>query len=283
MGEIRCRQARPSDTPAVKDFLCAIWEGEDYVPEVWDDWLSCEQGLLIAAEYAGRTAGLGRLRDLGWGEWWMEGLRVAPEFQGLGIASRLHEYLLERWLESGGDAIRLATHARRKAVRHLCQRTGFHNAARLGHLSAEARTSGHSFIREQNVRLPPALIPRKLILTGTRGQALMDLSWAWASLREERLRERSASSSWTWQDGAGWAVLLQKPEDSGEDLLIQACAVAEEERSGFFSELRGLACQLGYARLRIFVPFKLALDASWDASGWTRDEDEELLLFERFR
>lgn len=283
VDEILCRPARPADTEAVQNFLPGIWNGEDYVPQVWDAWLRSRKGLLVVAEYAGQTAGLGRLRDLGWGEWWMEGLRVDPQFQGLGIASRLHEYLLERWQESNGSVIRLATHARRQAVRHLCQRTGFQDIARLGRLFAATQSSGHSFVQEMKVSLPSGQARQQMVLNATRGQILMDLDWAWAALREERIRERSASSLWTWQGGTGWVVLLQEPHEVGEDLLLQSYGVGEDQRVEFFSELRGLASQLGYRGLRVFVPFELAHEEFWTAAGWSRDEDEELLLFERLK
>jgi GNAT superfamily N-acetyltransferase len=283
VDEILCRPAQPADTKTVQSFLPGIWNGEDYVPQVWDAWLRSREGSLVVAEYAGQTAGLGRLRDLGWGEWWMEGLRVDPQFQGLGIASRLHEYLLERWYESSGSVVRLATHARRQAVRHLCQRTGFQEIARLGCLLAAPQSSDHSFVRGMKVSLPSGQAQQQRVLSATRGQILMDLNWAWAALREERIRERSASSLWTWRGGTGWVVLLQDPDEGGEDLLLQACSIPEGQRYEFFSELRGLASQLGCSGLRVFVPFELAHEEFWTAAGWSRDEDEELLLFERLK
>jgi GNAT superfamily N-acetyltransferase len=281
--KIRLRPAQPSDTPVVKEFLRTIWDGEDYVPEVWDDWMGSESGLLVVAEYENQPSGLGRLRDLGWGEWWMEGLRVDPARQGLGIASHLHEFLLERWLETGGSVVRLGTHARRKAVHHLCERTGFQCIARLGDVSAEVQHAGHGFsLAAQN---PPALNfhPDQLNLVSARGEDLMDLDWAWACLRRERIGERFHSSLWNWREEGAWAVVHPVQHEPEGRLLVQAFRVDADHCLPFFSDLRRLAFELGCKGVRLFAPFDLAQEAFWERAGWTRDPDEELVLYERRR
>lgn len=85
-----------------------IWEGEDYVPQVWDDWLADPHGQLSVAEIGGRVVGLGKLTRLAPGEWWLEGLRVDPQWQGRGIGRALHEYHVGLWRKMGdSSALRL--------------------------------------------------------------------------------------------------------------------------------------------------------------------------------
>ena len=40
-----CRPALPMDTPQVLDLAKHIWEGHDYIPYVWNDWLADPQGV----------------------------------------------------------------------------------------------------------------------------------------------------------------------------------------------------------------------------------------------
>jgi GNAT superfamily N-acetyltransferase len=124
-----CRPARPSDTGDVLELTRTIWDGHDYVPEVWDAWLSDPQGLLAVAEYQGRVLGLGKLTRLSGEDWWLEGLRVHPEYQGRGIASQINDYLLAHWLHTGSGALRLATNSERVQVHHMCQRNRFTKVA----------------------------------------------------------------------------------------------------------------------------------------------------------
>jgi len=271
------RPARRSDTPVVLDFLRTIWDGEDYVPAVWEGWLASEDGELLVAESGGRAVGLSRLRDLGWGEWWLEGLRVDPAFQGHGIASLLHETMLASWLEREGRALRLATHARRKAVQHLCQRSGFDLVARLCSLRAAALTGEHGF-----VRLPASNLPEAPAGTGGR-RPLMDLDWAWGELRHERIEASRNSSLWTWRAGEGWAVLHRRPKHEQHELLLQAFDAPAPHRAVFFQDLRALTGELGRAAMRVFPALEQAGSAFWVQAGWVLDDDEDLLLYEMRR
>jgi len=263
--------------------LRTIWGGEDYVPGVWEEWLNSGDGQLIVAEYEHQPAGLARLRDLGSGEWWMEGLRVDPHLQGLGIASRLHDYLLERWLESDGTVVRLATHSRRLAVQHLCERTGFEPIARLGHFHARARDGQHAFVQMNRSALPGDSLGYETVTRSVTGERLMDLDWAWATLRGERIDDRQGSSLWSWRDGKGWVVLLQPSPASGEEVLLQACDVIPGDQPDFFSDLCSLTGWLDQPGIRFFTGLQQAGEDFWDGAGWTMDPDEDLLLFERRR
>jgi ribosomal protein S18 acetylase RimI-like enzyme len=88
------------DTPEVMELTRTIWDGEDYVPHVWWEWFLDPRGLLAVAEYGGMVVGLGKLTQLSERDWWMEGLRVHPDFERRGIASHLNDsigLLAEKW------------------------------------------------------------------------------------------------------------------------------------------------------------------------------------------
>jgi hypothetical protein len=40
MSSVQIRPAQAADKPAVETLCAQIWEGEDYVPQVWDTWLA---------------------------------------------------------------------------------------------------------------------------------------------------------------------------------------------------------------------------------------------------
>ena len=46
-----CRPALPLDTPGMLLISRQIWEGDDYVPKVWSEWLFDPEGLLAVAEF----------------------------------------------------------------------------------------------------------------------------------------------------------------------------------------------------------------------------------------
>src|SRR3972149_1024856 len=182
-----CRPALPKDTPDVMELTSTIWEGEDYVPHVWSEWLADPEGLLAVAEYGGRVVGLSKLTRLGPAEWWLEGLRVHPDFEGRGIASHLHEYLLDFWQRTGSGVIRLGTASFRKPVQHLCDRTGFRKVAEYSIFSApvlpgsDSNSTATNFtpinIDEAQTAVDLALQSPALSLV----YGLMDTGWQWAT------------------------------------------------------------------------------------------------------
>src|SRR5512146_635039 len=123
--QVVCRPALPSDRGDVLEFTRHIWEGHDYIQYVWDDWLADPRGLLAVAQYGHDAVALGKASYVAESQWWLEGLRVDPNYQGLKISSRMFEYLDNWWQHHAGGAIRLMTSSERVQVHHLCARLGY--------------------------------------------------------------------------------------------------------------------------------------------------------------
>ena len=126
-----CRPALPLDAPDVLEFTKFIWDGHDYIQYVWKDWFADPQGLLAVAQYGPHAVGMAKVTLLSPGQWWLEGLRVDPKFQGLKIGSHLHEYMDAWWLKHCDGTLRLMTSSQRVQVHHLCERTGFAKIAEV--------------------------------------------------------------------------------------------------------------------------------------------------------
>ena len=185
-----CRPALPMDTPGVLDLTRTIWGGEDYVPSVWDEWLADPQGLLAVAEYGGRVVGLAKLSRLSPIEWWLQGLRVHPERQGQGFASRLFDYVYDYWQRKAGGTLRLATASFRKPVHHLCERAGFRKVGefsifieRLGVSAGQAPDPG-LFAPLDAAGIPAALELIRRSSSVRLSFGLMELGWEWAEASE---------------------------------------------------------------------------------------------------
>ncbi|HEX7975142.1 MAG TPA: GNAT family N-acetyltransferase, partial [Anaerolineales bacterium] len=215
--DLLCRPATEGDTPAMLELTSTIWDGEDYVPLVWAAWLGDPHGRLAVAEIAsgeqaGRVVGLGKLTCLGPSDWWMEGLRTHPQFEGRGVASALHAYLVDAWLRFGGGTLRLATSSKRFAVHHLSERSGF---SRIGEFSSfQAAPSEPDRRRFRALSLPeaPAALDyarRSPSLALSSG--LIDLGWQWMApdLAQVETAARGGMA-WWWQPGqaSGQGLLL---------------------------------------------------------------------------
>lgn len=100
-----------------------IWDGHDYIPRVFDEWIRDPGAWFQAAEVDGEVAGIQRLRPIGPAVMWYEGLRVAPGSEGKGLAGAMLSAGIGQARSQGFREMRLVT-ANPRAIR-LFERAGF--------------------------------------------------------------------------------------------------------------------------------------------------------------
>ena len=86
-----------------------IWNGNDYVPRVFDDWVADASAAFQAIEVDGEVAGVQRVRPYAPGLVWYEGLRVASTHRRRGLARALLQSAIAEAREQGFKEMRLAT------------------------------------------------------------------------------------------------------------------------------------------------------------------------------
>ncbi|HEY6876043.1 MAG TPA: GNAT family N-acetyltransferase [Candidatus Dormibacteraeota bacterium] len=100
---------RPADRDRVVEMTSDIWDGDDYIPDVFDEWVADASAAFQAAEVEGVVVGLHRIRPYAPGLVWYEGLRVATSHQRQGIARAMLDSAIAEVREQGYAEIRLAT------------------------------------------------------------------------------------------------------------------------------------------------------------------------------
>jgi hypothetical protein len=243
-------------------------------------------GRLVVAELEGRQVGIGKLTFLAPGQWWVEGLRVHPELEGLGIASHLHEYLLAAWERLGSGALRLATSAKRLPVHHLCSRTGFDKAAEFTGFQAGAlhepvdRFSPLAFT-DLDQAFEMALSSPSLRYSG----GYWDLGWEWAAPVPDFLaRAASEGRAFSWRGGFGLLVMrIDEDEDDPHSPMpwvqLLACRLAYLE--DLLKDFRCLAARLGYSWVGWMAGMDPDLHQTLTAAGFERTWDSSLFIFEK--
>ncbi|HEY1419079.1 MAG TPA: GNAT family N-acetyltransferase [Candidatus Dormibacteraeota bacterium] len=86
-----------------------IWDGHDYIPRVFDEWVGDAGATFQAAEADGVVVGLQRLRPYAPGLVWYEGLRVAATHRRQGVARSMLESAIAESREHGVREMRLGT------------------------------------------------------------------------------------------------------------------------------------------------------------------------------
>lgn len=284
MSYVRIRPARAADKPAVETLCAQIWEGEDYVPEVWGTWLADPRGPLAVAELEDQVVGLAKLSRLADDEWWLEGLRVDPAHRRQGIAGRLHTHLVEEARHIGRGVLRFGTHSLNEPVHRIAARDGFHRMAAYRLYKADPLPAGGAppLRRLTAVDVPTAwaLIDGSQRHRAARG--LYEIAWKWKDLTHERLaRHLAADDGWGMDDGDELTALALACWVRGEDVLhIGYVDGSEDALIAILRGLRELAAQLDYTEIRFKPADEPALVAAAEASGYERSWDRDIWIFE---
>lgn len=208
---LQIRPAQASDRDAVFAFCARIWEGHDYLPSVWDEWLNDPRGILLAALQDGVPVGVARAAFPRPQEAWLEGMRVDPDYGGAGIATALSLALLEACRQRGARVARLLTMAHTLPVHRLCARLGFALLLRLRQRFCPLRVGpAPAALR----RLVPGDLPlaQELLSRPARGRPFLEVTrglysqggGVWSPWNEARLAEHLAGGQvWTWEGERG--------------------------------------------------------------------------------
>jgi len=285
---IVCRPALPLDTPGMIDLTRQIWEGEDYVPDAWADWMVDPEGILAVAESGGKVAGFGKLTRLSQSEWWMEGLRVHPDFEGRGIASRINDYLLAYWQRTGTGVVRLATVSSREPVKHLARKKGFQL---LGEYSIFKAPISNQTTNNPIKRLFQPLHPDEVLgavdwLTNPKKDRLpfgvMDLGWQFAQPKIQYFdRYMKNNQVWWWKAQKGILIMVDKKDGSDIWARIRMLACEDRDMVPFLSDARMFAGHTGYAGVTWLAPLSPRIVENLSQAGFKRDWDSSLLIFEK--
>lgn len=271
-ADLLIRPARPDDKQAVVDFTARIWDGHDYIKDVWDDWLVDGDGPLLVGELDGAAVAVAKLTDLRYGEGWFQGLRVADQARGRGIARALLERCLELSRERGDRALRLMTDADNYRMHGIVEAAGFR------------RVFDGQWLREPPGRAtwgPRPVSPARFdalradlagadFLLQTNG--LYAAAWRFLELSPARLRghlERGevlgSADGRAWAlvvpDGDVWLGYAHGADEALDDLLRMLPAHPEREAGG---------------KLRALVPAETTLYHALLRAGYTTSGDGEL-------
>jgi len=125
MENLKIRRAVESDKNRIIEISSKIWEGDDYIPYVVDEWIKSIDSEFVVAETEGQISGFARYirysNDFGW----LEGIRMDPEFRNLGIGKTLTDYLINIAKKEGVKKLALSTYIDNEASIHIVESKGF--------------------------------------------------------------------------------------------------------------------------------------------------------------
>lgn len=141
MSSLVIRPLLPEDRPRVLDICSQIWDGEDYVPEIVDQWIEDREGEAVGAVLDGRLIAFAHRTWLHQGIAWFEGIRTDPAHRGRGAGKAITEHFIEGARRDGAQRICLSTYIDNEASIHIIERYGFRRVASFALLEKDIEAS----------------------------------------------------------------------------------------------------------------------------------------------
>lgn len=277
-----CRPALEKDTEGVMELCTHIWDGGDYIPQVWEEWLADPDGLLGVAESIGRVVGVFKLTKFQEQEWYMEGLRVHPDFQGKGIAAQIHEYVLESWRRMGSGIIRLTTGSYNVKVHHLCEQTGFKRIAEfIPYRALCLPEETYNFTELKMEETPHAMEFVLSSQTHAISSGLINLGWVYADPQIKHIQEVvQYKHAWWWRGGLGFISFWEDDEDEDHQPGIELLACQMSDLPELLVDYRRLMDKIGYKTAGWTAPNQPEVLSSLEKADFQRSWDVSLYIYE---
>jgi GNAT superfamily N-acetyltransferase len=278
---VKIRKATKADKTLVLEISKNLWGGNDYLPEVWDDWVADPKGRLITATVNRKPVGVAH----GWLQTpyiaWLEGVRVHEQYRGLGIAGKLNNALVEWARRKGARVARLSTHVRNRASRDHLKKIGFPVLQTFQRLDST-----------RGLRVKPAGVTAP-----TRSSKLL---WNWLSTRPNFSENHAMySDGWTWHPltrqtlgkhmAHGHVLVTTRNEQPtsccillDEDKILTMGFVTGErhEIAKLIRMARSLMLRKKREKLRVLLPSRSRLVRVLERSGF--EKTAKILVYEKF-
>lgn len=282
-GQWTLRPAQAEDRPGVESLCSQSWNGEDYVPRMWDEWLADPHGELTIVTLQDQIVALGKLTRLAEGEWWMEGMRVDPAYRRLGIAGALQAHQVALAEQIGEGVLRFGTASYNQAIHSIARRDGFRHVAEFCIYKADSLPgpfSARLLAPEEEERIWEQIAGSPI---WEAAAGLYELDWHWMELTRARLAAHLAAGEvWgiDWEESlAALAILPVDPER--ENLSVAYLDGMPEGIATLVWTLRSYAHQQDFPTLRLRPPGHPPLIDAIEAAGISSTGEDMLWIFER--
>jgi RimJ/RimL family protein N-acetyltransferase len=289
-ADLSIRPAQPADRPALEAIARQTWDGDDYLPRVLTNWFDDPHGGFFVALLRDQVIGAGKVTRFAEGEWWLEGLRIDPAYQGHGFARILHHFLMNQIRQMGSGVVRFSTSSGNEPVHQLASETGFARAAVYLPYGADPLAEP---VRSWRA-LGPADVSRvygwlERSAHFSAVQRSFEWDWSYYLLTRQRLAEHLAGGlAYGWPRAGDFAslggVALFNPADSprwpGEPTLKIAYLDADDLAAAA-RDLRRLAAALERVHVRIKAFDQPDRIAALEQSGYEREWDGAAWLYAR--
>ena len=193
IDKLHVRNGVASDLEQISELCKSIWNGRDFLPTVWNNWISNEIGSFIVVESENQILGVYHHYILD-SDSWLETLRVHEQYRRQGIAQFMIKDYLERSKKLNAVNSRLVTSIKNTASRNLFEKHGFSEVLRSQYCSIELETITTNSIQEEFSIIKDSKQIYSLLKDSMLDNQLIPLWWRWWQQSDSALHELSNNS-----------------------------------------------------------------------------------------
>ena len=214
IGKLHIRDGVASDLEQISELCKNIWNGRDFLPTVWNNWISNEIGSFIVVESENQILGVYHHYLLD-SDSWLETLRVHEQYRRQGIAQFMIKDYLERSKKLNAVNSRLVTSIKNTASRNLFEKHGFSEVLRSQYCSIELETITTNSMQEEFSILKDSKQIYSLLKESPMDDRLIPLWWRWWQQSDSTLSELSDNSFIVIPKSHSSFVLVQPSNNYG--------------------------------------------------------------------
>jgi GNAT superfamily N-acetyltransferase len=275
------RKAKAADKAPILEITKNIWGGHDYLPLVWDAWLSDKKGRLIAATVNGRTVGVAHASLQTPDVAWLEGVRVHEQYRGLGIAGKLNSALVEWARRNHARVARLCTGSRNHASQKHLKKIGFPGLQIFQRLDISrglhVKPAGTTMPKRSTKSLWNWLITRPEFM---ENRAMYSDGWTWYPLTPQAFRKHLTQGHVLVTSRKGQPSSCCILHDEDKVLTMGFVAGAWNDVVKLVRMLRFFMLRKKRERLRVLLPSRSPLLRALVNSGFQKTA--KILVYEKF-
>ncbi len=281
------REIKPSDKKEVLQISSQIWEGDDYVNNVFDKWVTGDDGFFTGYWENEKLIGFGRMRFLTPTNIWLEALRKDPQTDIKGVGYKIAQYYMEQLKSKRIESIRFSTYFGNIASIKLNEKLDFNKILTLS--LKELDISNHqikpiskAIQKDIDITLLNQYVINSSYLKGTNN--LIGKGWVVHQYTSELLEEYHAKKQYAIYSENGetkGAILFTKVEYRG--VFWISLIEAEDER--IYHEL--MSCAINKAlennckKIQLLVPNISKLMDFINLCGFKSwEQNNDFLLYE---
>ncbi len=282
------RELRASDEEDILEIARNTWEGHDYLPHYFREWLSDPDSHTAAIEENRHVVALANLRIIDNGRTaWMEGLRVHPNSRGKGMASLLTHHLVELAHTLDAERIRYTTASDNETSLHLAASVGMEKKLILRAYWHENPSEISWALDSDDIAgVGYSGLAQNLLESNILDQGIVIYDWKALDMNEGNLKKIAEKAKfWVERDDLGITSFSLGLERLEGDTGYWSCTIYARTDNAFLRALShhiAIATDEGYQGF--FVLFQPKYHDIFQSLGWPIQENEgptSLVLLER--